>query len=142
MARTERPFDVTPEQVATLGLVSALLAELGYWRLPTPDWYRRTEHDFIMVHKGDIRTATHYMRAMISVRPMKNGSVSVRPYLRGISAMNAKQSLARCKKRAQSPIRWSDQMIPKGRRCRSKDRPDGFRSYFGPTEWEQFETQL
>jgi hypothetical protein len=93
----------TAQQREGLTLLRRRLAEQGYLIFEVASWYRRHRLDFLATPK---RSPLEF----VVVRPMRNGSLSVRPYSSPVHYRSFRELLGQIK--AGCPIRWSNRQLP------------------------------
>jgi hypothetical protein len=104
-----KPIRTTLAQRETIALLKTQLAERGHFIFPVAPWYRRHRMDFVAVPK-------QFPQQLLVVRPMRDGSVSVRPFCAPVLYSSLRKRLPCLGKRTPAKIRWSNRQLPYARR--------------------------
>jgi hypothetical protein len=114
----------TPQQRAALSLLKSRFAELGYEIFPVARWYRKHHLDFIAMPK----TMPQFF---VFAHPLRNGSISVRPFCRSMSDTALRRVLSQLK--VDCPIRWKNQQLRLAR-----TQPDWWHAYLTPQAEKEY----
>ena len=107
----------TKAQREAVALVRSELAQRRYYIFPVAKWYRKHQLDFLAVPRGE-------PQMLVLVRPLRNGSISVRPFAIPSWHESVRALLRHLQPKLKTPVRWNSRQL-----LHAKAQPDRWDQY-------------